>query len=223
MAIERGRIDPQGVRSPKTAAYGLVPPGTANYQGVSPYRPDWADWPLERRLSEATAILGSLGYTTENPLVVEIRYNGDSSDMHQQVARDIAENWSRIGVKAQLFPAESAAHFTALRTGDFDIGRLTWILDFSDPANVLGLMQSMSEFNVGGYRSQELDAILMEASKQTDLATRALALSKAEAQIVQDAAIIPLNWIVVRNLISSGIEGIRDNAKNVHPTRWIRQ
>jgi ABC-type oligopeptide transport system substrate-binding subunit len=63
----------------------------------------------------------------------------------------------------------------------------------------------------------------MEASKQTDLATRALALSKAEAQIVQDAAIIPLNWIVVRNLISSGIEGIRDNAKNVHPTRWIRQ
>jgi oligopeptide transport system substrate-binding protein len=32
---------------------------------------------------------------------------------------------------------------------------------------------------------------------------------------------IPLNWIIVRNLLAPGIEGIVDNAKNVHPTRWV--
>lgn len=221
MAIDRSRIDPQGVRSPKTAAYGLVPPGTANYDGVPAYRPDWAEWPYERRLAEARSVLASLGYTAENPLVIEVRYNSDSSDMHQQVARDIADMWGQIGVKTELFPAAPAAHFTALRTGDFDIGRLTWILDFSDPANILDLLQTASEFNVGRYQSTDLDALLLAGSQEADLEARALVLSKAEELILGDSAIIPLNWVVVRNLVAQDLAGVADNAKNVHPTRWL--
>lgn len=223
MAIDRTRIDPQGVQSEKTSAYGIVPPGTANYEGITAFRSNWADWPYERRVAEAAAAMASLGYTAENPLVVEIRYNSDSSDMHQQVARDIAQMWSHIGVKVELFRAGPQEHFTALRTGDFDIGRLTWILDFSDPANILELFQTSSEFNVGGYHAPELDALLLQASNETDLAARAVILARAEEHIVVDTAVIPLNWIVVRNLLASGIDGITDNAKNVHPSRWIRK
>lgn len=223
MAIDRTRIDPQGVRSDKTIAYGLVPPGTANYDGIPAYRPEWADWPYERRVAEAAAAMASFGYTAESPLIIEIRYNSDSSDMHQRVARDIADMWSHIGVKVELFRAGAQEHFTALRTGDFDVGRLTWILDFSDPANILALLQTSSEFNVGRYQEPELDSLLFEASRETDLAARALVLARAEKRIVEDVALVPLNWVVVRNLFASGITGISDNAKNVHPTRWIRK
>lgn len=223
MAIDRTRIDPQGVQSDKTAAYGLVPPGTANYAGIPAFRPEWADWPYERRVAEAAGAMASLGYTAESPLIIEIRYNSDSSDMHQQVARDIAQMWSRIGVKVELFRAGPQEHFTALRTGDFDVGRLTWILDVSDPANILSLLQTSSEFNVGRYHAPELDALLLEASRETNLAARGRLLALAEARIVFDAAIIPLHWIVVRNLLAPGIDGISDNAKNVHPTRWVKK
>lgn len=221
MALDRSLLDPQGVHSPKSVAYGLVPPGTSNYDGVQEYRPEWADWPYEKRLSEAAAVLASFGYTPENPLVIQVRYNGDVSDMHQKAVRDIAAMWSRIGVKVELFPAAPAAHFAALRTGDFDMGVLTWILDYSDPANILELMQTRSEFNTGRYHSPELDTVLAEAATETDLSGRAFLLSRAERRIVEDQAIIPLRWVVVRNLLAPGITGIEDNAKNVHPTRWL--
>jgi oligopeptide transport system substrate-binding protein len=221
MAIDRARLDPQGVHSPKTAAHGVVPPGTANYESVDAYRPDWADWPYDRRIEEATAMLASLGYTAQNPLTLELRYSKDASDGNQQVARDVAAMWEAIGIRAELQPAASKEHTNSMRAGDFDVGRLTWILDIADPANILELMSQASEFNVGGYRSAELEETLSKASMELDLTRRAQILATAEARIIEDGAMIPLNWIIVRNLLAPGIEGIVDNAKNVHPTRWV--
>ncbi|WP_449396466.1 peptide ABC transporter substrate-binding protein [Devosia riboflavina] len=221
MAIDRSAIDPQGVRSDRTAAYGLVPEGTANYDGIAQYRPEWADWPYEQRLAEAATTLADLGYTPENPLVLEIRYSSNSSDLHQQVARQVASMWSEIGVQTELFSATSKDHLTALNAGDFDIGRLTWILDLSDPANILELMGSSSEFNVGHYNVLEIDEQLAEANAQLDLAARAKTLAEVERRVMEDDAVIPLSWIVVRNLIAADLSGIEDNAKNTHPTRWV--
>ncbi|KKB80841.1 hypothetical protein VW35_01160 [Devosia soli] len=221
MAIDRGALDPQGVHSPRTAAYGIVPEGTANYEGVEPFRPEWADWPLERRVVEASTTMASLGYTVDKPLNVQIRYIGTSSDVHQKVAQQIAEMWCPIGVDVELFSASADDHYRALKAGDFDIGRLSWILDVSDPANILELMSSTSEFNSGRYSDGGVDALLAEANGQTDFAERARILARVEARLVDDTAIIPLHWIVVRNLVGPGLSGIEDNAKNIHPTRWV--
>lgn len=221
MAVDRDVIDPQGMNSPRVPAHGLVPEGTANYAGVEPYRPDWAGWPYARRVEAAAAIMAGLGYTPEHPLELQIRYSTNSSDMHQNLALDIAAMWAAIGVKAELFSAEPTAHYEALRAGDFDIGRSTWILDFSDPSNILELMGKASPFNVGGYENPAYDALLAEASQELNLPRRADVLKQAEQLAVDDVAIIPINWVVVRNLIAPGITGIVDNAKNVHRTRWV--
>ena len=221
MAIDRVRIDPQGVKSPAVAAYGLVPQGTANYAGIEPYLPEWADWPYEQRVAEAAAVMAQLGYTPETPLTLQIRYSANPTDLHQTIARDIAEMWARIGIRAELFGAEPTQHFAALRTGDFDVGRSTWILDFSDPSNILDLMGSASEFNAGHYDNPAIDQLLAEASAELDLAARAALLAQTERLAIDDVAVIPLNWIVVRNLVADDILGIVDNAKNVHRTRWL--
>ncbi|MGB3339398.1 MAG: peptide ABC transporter substrate-binding protein [Devosia sp.] len=223
MAIDRTRIDPQGVKSTAVAAYGLVPQGTANYAGVGLYLPDWAAWPYEQRVAEAAAVMAGLGYTAETPLTLQIRYSTNPTDLHQTIARDIAEMWTRIGVKAELFGAEPTQHFAALRTGDFDVGRSTWILDFSDPSNVLELMGTASEFNSGRYANPAVDQLLAEASAELDLDDRAAILAEAERLAIEDVAVIPLNWVVVRNLFAEGIEGMVDNAKNVHRTRWLKK
>ena len=223
MAVDRDAIDPQGMNSPRVPAYGLVPEGTANYTGIAPYRPDWAGWPYARRVEEAAAIMAGLGYTTEHPLVLQIRYSTDSSDMHQKLALDIAAMWAAIGIEAELFSAEPTAHYEALRAGDFDIGRSTWILDFSDPSNILELMGKASPFNVGGYQNDVYDTLLAQASQELDLSRRADILKQAEQLAVDNVAIVPLNWVVIRNLIAPGVTGIVDNAKNVHRTRWVRK
>ncbi len=221
MAIDRTKLDPQGVKSPEVPAYGLVPEGTANASALSPYRPDWADWSLDRRIEEAVGIMARLGYTADNPLKLQIRYSTSTTDAHQIIARDIAAMWSSIGVNASLFSADFTAHHDALRAGDFDIGRSTWILDFSDPSNILELFGSTSEFNVGLYANPDYDALLADAAREPDLTRRAGILAEAERLAVDDVAVIPLSWVVVRNLVADDVTGLVDNAKNVHRTRWL--
>ena len=131
--------------------------------------------------------------------------------------------WSKIGIEVELFSASAVDHRRALDAGDFDVGRLSWILDVSDPANILELMRSTSEFNAGHYAEPDVDALFDEANAQGDLALRAQLLARIEARLVEDVAIIPLHWIVVRNLVAPGLSGIEDNAKNSHPTRWVHK
>lgn len=221
MAVDRTKLDPQGVKSPEVPAYGLVPAGTANASELSPYQPEWTDWSLDRRVEEAASIMTRLGYTADSPLKLQIRYSTSTTDAHQTIARDIAAMWSAIGVEASLFSANFTAHHDALRAGDFDVGRSTWILDFSDPSNILELLDSASEFNVGLYANPDYDALLSEAAQELDLSRRAVILAAAERLAVDDVAVIPLSWVVVRNLVASDVTGLINNAKNVHRTRWL--
>lgn len=221
MAIDRTLLDPQGVHSERVPAYGLVPENTANSAGTAPYRPDWADWPQDRRVAEAASVMASLGYTPQTPLHLTIRYANSPGDPYQNIALDVARMWSSIGVKVDLFGADLSSHYQAMRTGDFDISHTGWLLDFSDPSNILDVLSASSEFNAPGYDNPQYEALLLAASTETDLAKRAVILRQAEQLAIDDAAVIPLNWIVVRNLVAQGITGVVDNAKNVHRTRWV--
>jgi oligopeptide transport system substrate-binding protein len=221
MAIEREPLDLVGGEAHDFVAYGIVPQGVSNYEGIAPYRPEWADWPLGQRLSSAAAIMSSLGYPAETPLVVELRYSESLSTANQETARKIAEMWSRIGVRAELRGAEPIAHFGALRTGDFDIGRFGWILDYSDPHNVLELFTRNSDLNVGRYDNPDYDALIAAATEEIDLDKRAALLAEAERTVLEDGAIIPISWLTARNLVAPGIAGVEANAENVHLTRWL--
>ena len=74
MSINREIIGPDIWGSGEPAAYGWVPPGTANYEGVTPYMPEWAALPYEERVAQAKEIMAGLGYTDASPLPVQIRY-----------------------------------------------------------------------------------------------------------------------------------------------------
>ena len=49
MAINRDVIGPDVLGTGELPAYGWVPEGTANYEGVEPYMPEWASLPTRRR------------------------------------------------------------------------------------------------------------------------------------------------------------------------------
>ncbi len=220
MALDRSAIDTQGAPLADFVAYGLVPRGTANYAGIEPYEPQWAAWPYEQRVATAAAAMAELGYTPENPLALQIRYAANPGPS-QQIARDVASMWSRIGVKAELLGGDPTQHYAALRTGDFDIGPVSWMLDYSDPYNILEILMAESEFNVGRYNNPVFEQLLADAAVELDLEKRATLLASAERLAVEDVAVIPLHWVTLTNLVSDSVSGVVDNAKNVHRTRWL--
>ena len=55
MAINRDVIGPDVLGSGELPAYGWVPPGTANYDGVAAYQPEWVEATYDERVNTAQA------------------------------------------------------------------------------------------------------------------------------------------------------------------------
>lgn len=221
MAIDRDRIDPFGLDTPELSAYGWVPEGTAGYPALPPFEPDWAGWPMDQRRVWATAALAKYGYTSAHPLTVQLRYSTVSDDSHQRIAMAVAAMWDAIGVRTELVSASVEDHFNALRTGNFDVGRASWLLDISDPSDVLDIMSKHSDYNFGGYSNPDYEALLASAANERNLSKRADLLRSAEELAVADTAAIPIYWFSIQNLVSRSLEGVVHNPKNVHRSRWI--
>ncbi|HHY50945.1 MAG TPA: peptide ABC transporter substrate-binding protein [Alphaproteobacteria bacterium] len=227
ISINREIIGPDIWGSGEPPAYAWVPPGTANYEGVEPYMPAWASQPYEERVAEAKALMEAAGYTADNPLRLQIRYN--TNDNHQRLAVAIAAMWEQINVKAELFNSETPVHYDALRAGDFDIGRAGWLLDYSDPSNMLELLKTGTTQdgqmnwgnNYGRYSNPKFDELVTAAASEPDLKKRAQQLGEAERIAMDEFAAIPLAYYLAANVVKPYIQGFVDNPKDIHRTRWL--
>ena len=61
---------------------------------------------------------------------------------NSSIAVAITDMWKQIGVEVELFNAETAVHYDALRAGDFQVGRAGWLMDYSDASNTLDLLKT---------------------------------------------------------------------------------
>lgn len=227
MAINRDVIGPDVLGSGELPAYGWVPPGTANYEGVAPYQPEWVEASYEERVGQAKEIMAGLGYTAENPLKLQLKYN--TNDNHKRVAVAIQSMWAEIGVQAELFNSETPVHYDSLRAGDYDVGRAGWLLDYSDPINSLELLKTgvMQDGkmnwgnNYGRYSNPKVDELLNAAAVEPDLAKRAQMMGEAEKIAMDETAAIPIYWYLASNVVKPTVQGFVDNPKDVHRTRWL--
>lgn len=242
ISIMRDVIGPDVLGTGELPAYGWVPQGTANYEGVAQYMPDWAttgevevadvnpndaggqapQWnmvPYEERLIEAKALMAEAGYTSEKPLKLQLRYN--TNENHQRIAVAIADMWKQIGVEVELFNSEVAVHYDALRAGDFQVGRAGWLLDYSDPSNTLDLLRTGVDNNYGRYSNPEFDRLMDAAAVELDLQKRAQLLGQAERLAMDEFGAIPIYWYVSKNVVSPKITGFQDNAKDINRVRWM--
>jgi oligopeptide transport system substrate-binding protein len=227
ISVMRDVIGPDVLGTGELPAYGWVPPGTGNYEGAA-YAPAWSSEPYDQRVEEAKALMAEAGYTPENPLKLQLRYN--TNDNHQRIAVAISDMWKQIGVEVELFNAETAVHYDALNAGDFQVGRAGWLLDYNDPSNTLDLLKTGVKGtdgtvnwgnNYGRYSNPKYDELMTQASGELDLAKRAGLMHQAEALAMDEFASIPIYWYVSKNVVSPKITGFEDNAKDINRVRWM--
>jgi oligopeptide transport system substrate-binding protein len=217
MSINREVIGPDILGTGELPAYSWVPPGTGNYG--EPEKVSWADLPYDEKVAQAKALMEAEGYSADNPLKLQLRYN--TNDNHKRIAVAISAMWKAIGVEVELYNTETKVHYDEMTEGLVEVGRAGWLADYDDADNFLGLLKSDVDFNYGRYKNEEFDRLLTEASAMKDLDARAAVLAQAERIALDESAAIPIYYYVSKNVIKPKIQGFADNAKDIHRTRWL--
>lgn len=221
MAVDRVWISGPLLLIGNQPAYGVVPPGV---NGADAYVPAWAKRTRTANLAEARRLLLAAGYGPDHRLSFDIRFNSDTD--HRRVAVALAAMWRPLGIDAHLLNSEAALHFAALRNHDFALARSGWIGDIAAPENYLALYRSNSgAANYSGYANPKFDAALDQALMTTAPPLRQQLVRQAEAILIADAPVIPINYYVSKALVAARVGGWHDNPHNIHPSRtlWIRE
>lgn len=218
MAVDRELLTERITGTGELPAYGWVPPGTNYY---TPQSFAWANLAPEARLAEARRLYAEAGFSREQPLRVELRYN--TADLHRRVAVAVAEMWKEnLGVELTLVNEEFRVMIQNIREKQVtEIFRSSWVGDYNDAFTFSQFLHSDFGLNLVGYANPKYDALLEQAAAETDLRRRRSLLEEAERLMLADTPLIPLYFHVSRHLVKPNVRGWRDNIMNIHYSRHL--
>jgi len=211
MVIDRDRLVQAVTGTGELPAYSFVPSQTFNY---SPPLPDYASWPMPRRIARARELLAAAGLL-KSPPAIELRYN--SSELHTRIAVAVAAMWKQaLGIDTTLHAEEFKVLLQDIDRGDVtEVFRASWLADYDDAYSFLQVLQSGFGINLPRYSSAEYDDLLARAAAEGDAGRRRVLLENAERIMMADQPLIPLYFYVAKHLVSARVHGWRDNAMDV--------
>ena len=203
-------------------SYSWVPPGINNYGSQ---RLDYADWPHADRIKEAQKLYREAGYSRDQPLEVELRYN--TSENHKKIAIAVAAMWKQaLGVKTRLVNEEWKVFLQNRKQKQVtQLFRAGWIGDYNDPFTFAELMHSQHGINDPGYDNPRYDDLLSLASVEADPERRRNLLEESERVLLADHPVIPLYVYVTKHLVKPYVGGYASNILNHTYTKnlWLRK
>jgi len=201
------------------AAFGLVPPGVANYDAA---RYTWQFMAAEERQTIARDLFGQAGYDEGHSLQLRLTY--DTGDIHETVALAVTSMWREVlGIDVELQKKEWK-YFLATRDdrSAWQIMRFAWSGDYNDASAFTDIFRSDSEQNLPGYLNPVYDRLLDEASGHINLDDRAEKMKAAESELLNDYPIAPLYFYVSKHLVSDRVKNFENNILDRHPTQFLR-
>ena len=212
LAIDRNYVANtlmQGTYSPASAIVGpgwLDTDGSSfaeNANGGTPYIDNDN---FDANLEEAKKLLEEAGYPNGEGFP-QIEYTTNDAGYHKVVAEYLQQAWAAIGIDLKVNIVEWASFTPMRRNGEFDVARNGWVVDYTDPSNILELFCTTNGNNDGKYTNADFDAAIEDSRATTDAATRSADLHKAEDTLMNDAGCIPIAYYNDFWLQSSKITG----------------
>jgi len=215
LVIDREKLATLVLRVGELPAYGWVPPGIAGYSSQSF---DYRDQPMPARIAEAQRLYREAGYSSDKPLVFELRYN--SGEVHTKLALAIASMWKEaLGADVRLTQVEFKSLLQDIDRGDVEMFRSSWVGDYDDAYTFAQVLKSDFGVNLPHYANPRYDALLHSAALQQDALARSALLEEAERVMLADHPLLPLYFYVNKHLVKPEVDGWYDNVMNVVYTK----
>lgn len=218
LAVDRDILTAQVSRFGEIPTFNLVPPGLPDYQ---PPETPWAGMTQQEREAEAKRLYREAGYSEEQPLEVELRYN--TSENHRRIAVAIAAMWKQVlGVRTRLINEEFRVFLqNRAQRRVTEVFRSGWIGDYQDAFTFLELFHSDHGRNDAGYHSERYDRLLERIASERLPASRRNLMAEAERMILADQVILPVYNYVTKRLIDPRLKGWKENVMDQHLTRYM--
>lgn len=171
-----------------------------------------AEQPFEENIKEAQELLKEAGYPNGEGFP-ELTYNYPALEMDADTAQALQQQWKEnLGITIRLNAQELQVNYSERRAGNFELCRMNWTADFSDPYTYLSMLLSNSTYNCSGIQDEYYDGLIAQSDTETDVAARSELLHQAEQYAVgEQYYIIPLYNMKNVNLVNPEIDGIRQN------------
>lgn len=168
--------------------------------------------PFEENIKEAQELLKEAGYPNGEGFP-ELTYNYPALEMDADTAQALQQQWKEnLGITIRLNAQELQVNYSERRAGNFELCRMNWTADFSDPYTYLSMLLSNSTYNCSGIQDEYYDGLIAQSDTETDVAARSELLHQAEQYAVgEQYYIIPLYNMKNVNLVNPEIDGIRQN------------
>ncbi|AOJ19991.1 MULTISPECIES: peptide ABC transporter substrate-binding protein [Burkholderia cepacia complex] len=209
MVIDRDVLTSKLTQAGEKPMYGLMPNGT---KGVQPFTPEWASWPMAKRIATAKDLLKQAGYSDAKPLSFTLTYN--TNDLHKKVALFTASEWrTKLGVTTKLENVEFKVLMKQRHDGKVQIARDGWFADYNDAMTFFDLIRCGSSQNTVGYCNKQVDALVEEGNQKLDDNARTALLTQAHDMAMKDTPMVPLFQYSADRLVKSYVGGY--SLKNV--------
>ena len=185
-----------GINSPAT---GFIPTGVVDWDGSA-----WADNITDKsvyydndnfdaNLAKAKELLKEAGHENGAGLPT-MSYTTNDAGFNKKVAEYLQQAWKELGINVEVNIVEWKSFIPQRRSGNYQIARDGWVMDYNDPSNLLECAYSTNGNNSSRYKNPEYDALLDKAANETDAKTRFGYLHQAEELLLKDTGVIPLMY-----------------------------
>jgi hypothetical protein len=197
LALDRKYISEVITAGTYTPATGFVSEGVTDWDGSA-----WKDNITDTsayinvedhagNLAKAKELLKEAGY--ENGVgLPEMVYSTNDASYHKKIAEYLQQAWGELGLKVEVNIVEWKSFTPQRRSGNYQIARDGWVMDYNDPSNILELALTGNGNNNAKYSNPEFDALMEKAATEKDPQTRFGYLHQAEDLMMKDTAMVPL-------------------------------
>ena len=197
LALDRKYISEVITAGTYTPATGFVSDGVTDWDG-SAWKDNITDPSVliniddhEGNLAKAKELLKEAGY--ENGVgLPEMVYSTNDASYHKKIAEYLQQAWGELGLKIEVNIVEWKSFTPQRRSGNYQIARDGWVMDYNDPSNILELASTGNGNNSSKYSNPEFDGLMNKAATEKDPQTRFGYLHQAEELIMKDTAMVPL-------------------------------
>lgn len=207
--IDRQAIVENISQGGEQAATGFVPTGFKDVQGRD-FREIAGDYDIsigKDNIELAKDLLKEAGYPEGKDFPhFELIYNAEA-EAHKLIAEAVQEMWrEHLGIHVTIQNMESGVFIDTLSNKPYDIAKIGYTGDYSDPMTMLDIWLSYSGMNLARWENKEFDR-LIETSKTLTGKDRYDMLYQAEKLLMEDMAVIPIyyytNTIMVKEHVKN--------------------